>query len=145
MLSSSLILENPEGLTEMVGTFGLQVTRKNRCGAVKKWVRKARLAEASIGDSGGSQPRPTLGHQPQTLQKPSTSRAHYGHELTSVGLESPESRGHLQGPSKRQRLAGGTPEGGQAKRPKQSGQLGYARAAQEGSWVTVVSPEKSNY
>jgi hypothetical protein len=53
-------------------------------------------------------------------------------------MKSPESRGYPQGPSKRQRLAGGTPEDGQAKRPKQSGQLGYARVAQEGFWVAVL-------
>ena len=33
----------------------------------------------------------------------------------------------------------GTPEGGQAKRLKQAGQLGYARAARESLWVAVVS------
>ena len=44
-----------------------------------------------------------------------------------------------QGPSKRQRSARGTPEGRQAKRPKQAGQLSYARAAREGLRVAVVS------
>jgi hypothetical protein len=55
-----------------------------------------------------------------------------------VELESPEGRGHPQGPQKRQRLAGGTLGGGQAKRPKQTGQLSYARAAQEGIRVAIV-------
>jgi len=49
-----------------------------------------------------------------------------------------ESKGHLLDPSKRQQPAGGTPEGGQAKRPKQGGQLSYARANREGIWVAVV-------
>jgi hypothetical protein len=35
-------------------------------------------------------------------------------------------------------LTGGTPGGGQAKRPKQTGQLSYARAAQEGIRLAVV-------
>jgi len=35
-------------------------------------------------------------------------------------------------------LAGGTPGGGQAKRPKQTGQLSYARAAQEGIRVAII-------
>ena len=42
-------------------------------------------------------------------------------------------------PSKQQWSAGGTPEGGQAKRPKQVGQLSYARVTQEGLRVAVVS------
>jgi len=55
-----------------------------------------------------------------------------------VELKSTESKGHPQGPRKRQQSAGGTPEGGQAKRPKQGGQLGYARATQKGLRVVVV-------
>jgi hypothetical protein len=135
---SSRISENLDGLTETVGTLGLRATRKNRCGAAKKRARKAKLAGAPTGYSGGGQPRSALGGQPHTLQKPSTSGGHRGRELVSAGLESPESRGNPQGPSKRQRPAGGTPEGGQAKRPKQREQLGYARAAQEGSREAVV-------
>jgi hypothetical protein len=38
-------------------------------------------------------------------------------------------------------LAGGTPEGGQAKRPKQNWQLDYARATEEGVRVAVVSED----
>jgi uncharacterized low-complexity protein len=76
--SRSQILENLEGLTEKVGTLGLQVIRKNRCGAAKKRVRKAKLTEAPIGDSGSSRPPSAVGNQPETLQKPGTSEAHYG-------------------------------------------------------------------
>jgi hypothetical protein len=43
-----------------------------------------------------------------------------------------EDKGHLKEPGKCHRLSEGTPGGGQAKRPKQTGQLSYARAAQEG-------------
>ena len=43
--------ENLYGLTKKVGTLGLQVTRKNRCGASNKRARRARLAEAPTGDS----------------------------------------------------------------------------------------------
>jgi hypothetical protein len=46
-------LENLEGLKEKVGTLGLQTTRKRRCGAAKKWARKAKLAEAPTGDCWG--------------------------------------------------------------------------------------------
>jgi len=51
-----------------------------------------------------------------------------------------ESRGLPSGPSKRQRSGRGTPEG--AKRPKQVGQLSYARVAREGLRVAVV---RENY
>jgi hypothetical protein len=127
---SRFSLENVEGLTEKVGTLGLQVTSKNRCGAAKKRARWARLAKAPSGDSGGGQPRSAPGGQPQASQKPSTSGVQQG--------KSAESKGPLPGPSKRQRSAGGTPEGGHAKRPKQGGQLSYARVAREGIRVVVV-------
>jgi hypothetical protein len=44
----------------------------------------------------------------------------------------------MQRTSKRQRPAGGTPEGGQAKRLKQSGQTSYARVARERLQVAIV-------
>ena len=43
----------------------------------------------------------------------------------------------MPGPSKRLQSTGGTPEGGQAKRPKQSGQPSYARVAREGLQVAI--------
>ena len=51
---SRLNSDNLECLTEKVGTFGLQITRKNCCGAAKKRARKARPAEAPTGDSGAA-------------------------------------------------------------------------------------------
>jgi len=72
---SSLSSKNLEGLTEKVSTLGLQCIRKIRCGAAKKQVQKAKLAEAPTGDSGSGQPQPSRGSQPQNLQKPSTSGA----------------------------------------------------------------------
>jgi hypothetical protein len=136
-LSCSQTLENLEGLTKKVGSLGLRFPKKNRCGAARKLARKARLAEAPTGASDGGQTQPTSGDQPQSLQGPSTSAAH-GRGSASMEQKSPEGRGHPQGPQKRQRLAGGTPGGGQAKRPKQTGQLSYARAAQEGIRVAIV-------
>jgi len=65
--SGSFSPENLEGLAEKISTLNLQVTRKNRCGAAKKWVRKVRLAEAPIGDSGSGQLRLAPGGQPQIL------------------------------------------------------------------------------
>jgi hypothetical protein len=53
--SSEKTPENLEGLTEKVGTLGPQVSRRNRCGAAKKWARRARLAEAPTGDSASDQ------------------------------------------------------------------------------------------
>jgi hypothetical protein len=97
---SSLSSENLENLTDKVGTLSLQVTRKNRCGAVKKRARMVRLAEAPTGDSGSSLPQLSLGSQPQILQKPSTSGAQQGCGLSSAGPKSPESKGRPQGPSK---------------------------------------------
>jgi len=45
----SLSLENLEGLKEKVGTLSFHVTRKNRCGAAKERMKKAKLAEAPTG------------------------------------------------------------------------------------------------
>jgi hypothetical protein len=78
------------------------------------------------------------------LQKPGTSgdqiktKERKKHESSSTGLESSESKGHLKSQGKRQRLSGGTPEGRRAKRPKQVGQLSYARAAWEGIQMAIV-------
>ena len=94
---------------------------------------------APTGDSSGGQPRPALGGQPQTPQRPGTSKAQQEGGSTLTGLKSLETKERLQGPSKWQRSAGGTHEGGQAKRLKQAGQLGYARAAWEGLRVAAVS------
>ena len=117
-------MENLEGLTEKVGTFGLQSLRKNRCGTAKKRAKKAMLAEAPTGDSGSGQPHLSQGSQPQNLQKSGKSGAQRKtkertkHESSSTGPESSESKGHLKAQGKQQRLSGGTPEGGRAKRPK---------------------------
>ena len=127
---SNLSGENLEGLAEKVGTIGPRTTSKNRCGVAKKRARRARLVEAPSGDSGSGQPRTAPGGQPQTLQKPGTSGVQWGKSMESGGLP--------LCPSKQQRLAGGTPEGGQAKRPKQIGQLSYAKVAREGLRVVVV-------
>ena len=136
---SILCSGNLEGLTEKVGALGLRVTRKNRCGAAKKGARKAKLAVAPTGDSGGGQTRTALSGQPRTPQRSGMSRGQQEGGSTSTGLKSPETKVPSQGPSKRQRSARGTPEGRQAKRPKQAGQLSYARAAREGLRVAVVS------
>ena len=124
-------LENLEGLTEKVGTLGLQLTKKNRCGAARKWARKARFAEAPAGASDGGQPQSAPGGQQQIHQEPSKFKA-------PTEKKYQEGTGQVQGPSKRQRSAGGTPEGRQTKRPKQTGQLSYTRVAQEGLRMAVV-------
>jgi len=48
---SSLSSGNLEGLTEKVGTLGLQSIRQNCCGAGKRRARKFKLEEAPTGDS----------------------------------------------------------------------------------------------
>jgi hypothetical protein len=70
--ASDFSFENLEGLTEKVGTLGLQTTWKRRSGAAKKRMRKARFAEAPTGDSAGGQPQTATGGRPQTRQEPST-------------------------------------------------------------------------
>jgi hypothetical protein len=76
--SSEKTPENLEGLTEKVGTLGLQVRRRNCYGAAKKWVKKARLIEAPTGDSSSDQPRSASDSQPKTQHRPGTSRAQQG-------------------------------------------------------------------
>ena len=88
---SILCSENLEGLTE-VGTLGLQVTRKNRCGAAKKRTRKAKLAVAPTGDSDGVKTRPALGGQPRTPQRPGTSRVQQECGYTTAGLKPSETK-----------------------------------------------------
>ena len=131
-------LENVKGLTEKVGTLGLQIIKKNCCGAAKKRARKDRLAEAPTGDSSGDQPQSVLADQPHTQQKPRTSGAPQRKGSAPTKRTPPESGGQLPGPSKRQWSAGGTPEDGCAKRPKQTGQPSYARASREGHRVAVM-------
>jgi hypothetical protein len=136
--SSEKTPENLGGLSEKVGTLGLQVSRRNRCGAAKKRARRTKLAEAPTGDSGSDQHRSTSGGQPRTLQGPGTSGAQQGRGPAPARRVPPEIGRHLPGPSKRQRSAGGTPVGGQAKKPKQFGQLGYARIARKASgWLLL--------
>jgi hypothetical protein len=129
-------LENLEGLTEKVGTLGFQITKKNRCGTARKWARRARLAEAGSG-----QPQSTPKDRPQAQQKPSISGALHRKGPAPTKLTSSEDGGPSQGPSKQQRSAGGTPEDGRAKRPKQIGQPSYARASREGHWVAIVGDD----
>jgi hypothetical protein len=121
--ASDLSVENLEGVTYKVGTLVLQTTRKRRSGAAKKRMRKARLAEVPTGDSAGGQPQSITCGRPQTRQEPSTSGTQHERGGSSTGLQSPESEGHLQGPGKRQRMAGGTPEGGRLRGPNWVGRL----------------------
>ena len=74
------------------------------------------------------------GHE-QTLQEPSTSGTQ---GADNVQVKSGPGQKFSQGPSKHQRLSGGTPGGGQAKRPKTTGKLGHATAAREGIQMAIV-------
>ena len=56
----------------------------------------------------------------------------------SSGSKLPEIEGPIEGPGKHQRPSGGTPEEGQAKRPRQTGQTSYAMAAQEGLGMAIL-------
>ena len=97
------------------------------------------MAEAPTWASDGGQPKLPSGDQLRILLEPSTSAAHHGGGPAFVEQKSPESRANPQSPHKRQRSAGGTPGDGQAKRPKQTGQLSYARAAREAIRVAVYA------
>ena len=93
--------ENLEGLTEKVSTLGLQVIKKNHCGAAKKRVRKARLAEAPTGDSSGGRPRSALADQPHTQQEPGTSGALQRSGPAPAKRTPPQSGdGQMPGPNK---------------------------------------------
>ena len=127
--------------TEKVGTLVLRGEKKNRIGAAK---RRARLAEAPTGDSTGGQP-PLQGGQIQTQQGPSTSGVQSKGSRKSLWQDPSTSRPNphegsqpVQGPGKCQRSSGSKPENGQAKRPRRTGQLSYARAAQEGLQMAVI-------
>jgi hypothetical protein len=93
-LSDSQTSGHLEGLTEKVGSLGLQQPIKNCCGAARKRARRTRRLEAPTGATAGGQPQTTLG-EPQILQGPSTSAAK-GEGAASVELKSPESEGHPQ-------------------------------------------------
>jgi hypothetical protein len=129
--------ENLEGLTEKVCTLGLQATKKNRGGATKKWVRRARLAEVPTGDSRGGQPQLALVDQSQNLQKPGISGAQHRKGLVPAKHTSREWWASTR-PKQMVWLAGGTLEDGRAKSPKQIGQPTYARASREGHQVALV-------
>ena len=97
----SQISENLEGLTEKVGTLGLQARKKNRCGAARKRARKARLAEAPTGDSSGGRPRSALADQPHTQQEPGTSGALQRSGPAPAKRTPPQSGdGQMPGPNK---------------------------------------------
>jgi len=57
---------------------------------------------------------------------------------SSSGSKLPEIEGPLQVPGKCQRLSGRTPEGGQVNRPRHTGQMSYARAAQDGLGMAIA-------
>jgi hypothetical protein len=61
-----------------------------------------------------------------------------GPEMDAHGLSAVSDEGCSGGPGKRQRSSGSTPVGQQVKRPKQTGQPGYARVAGEGTRVAIV-------
>jgi len=86
--------ENLEGLTEKICTLGLQATKKNCCGAAKKWARRARFADVPTGDSSGGQPHLAPVDQSQTLQKPDISGAQHRRRLVPAKQTSPESGRH---------------------------------------------------
>jgi hypothetical protein len=58
--------ENLEGLTEKVSTLALQGHKKNRCGAAKRWARRAKHVEAPTGESASGQTLPHQSNQSHT-------------------------------------------------------------------------------
>ena len=92
-------------------------------------MRKARLAEVPLVDSGGGQLRSALRDQPHTMQKPGKSGVQRG---------KPTEWGAPNGPKQAAPVGREHSRGGYAKRPKEGGQLSYARVAREGLRVAVV-------
>jgi hypothetical protein len=117
-LSDSRTSGHLEGLTEKVGSLGLKHPKKNSCGAARKRASKTRRLEAPTGATAGGQPGTTSGG-PRKLQGPTTFAAK-GEGGAAVEPKSSENEGHPHA-QKRHRSAVGTPGGGQAKRPKQTG------------------------
>ena len=101
----SLRSENLEGLTEKVGTLALRATRNNRCGAVKKRAKKAKMPEAFAGDSASAQKQVLQELSSSATQGKGEKKVKYG--TRQGGPASSEGRGPSQGPSKRQRSSGG--------------------------------------
>jgi hypothetical protein len=87
------------------------------------------LAEAGLGLLWAANHEPSKGQVHQGLNKE-------GNLLRLGGC--PRERRASAGP---EQMAAGTPEGGQAKTPKQFGLLGYARVAREGLRVAVVGED----
>jgi hypothetical protein len=100
-----LSAENLEWLTEKVGTLALRATRNNRCGAVKKRARKAKMLEALTGDSVSGQKQVRQELSSSATQGKEEKRVKYG--TRQGGPASSEGRGPSQDPSKRQRSFGG--------------------------------------
>jgi hypothetical protein len=98
--SCSHTTESLEGLTEKVGTLGLQVIKKNRCGAARKQARKAKSTEAPTGATNGGRPQSAAGKRPLDSQEPGTSRAQHRRGPAASVQKSPESGGHPHGPGK---------------------------------------------
>jgi hypothetical protein len=71
-------MKNLEGLTEKVGTLGLQVRKRNRCGSARKRAREAKSSEAPMGATEGGQPPSAAGGQPLDFQEPGTLGAQSG-------------------------------------------------------------------
>ena len=100
--------------------------------------------EAPARDSTGGQP-PPQGSQIQTPQGPSLSGLQgkgsgkpLGQGPSTSGPNPQEGSQLVLGPGKHQRSSGSTPETGQVKRPRRTGQLSYARAAQEGLRMAII-------
>jgi hypothetical protein len=92
--SCSHTMESLEGLTEKVGTLGLQVRKRNRCGSARKRARKAKSVEAPTGATDGGQPQSAAGGPPLDSQKPGTSGAQRGRGPAASVQKSPSSEGH---------------------------------------------------
>lgn len=98
----SLSFKNCEGLTEEVGSLGLQSLRKNHSGAAKKRTRKARLAEAPTGDSTSRQSQLPQSSQSQILQESRTSGTQKEAKKSKHGPSKPGSESSERGPQKAQ-------------------------------------------
>ena len=112
---------------QKVGTLGLRATSKNRCGAAKKRARRLLRGTLAVAN---------LGQLQAVNHKLCRSPVH----LRSSGANLQRVEGSHRAQASYSGRPGALPRGGgeQAKRPKQVGQLNYARVAREGLRVAVV-------
>jgi hypothetical protein len=97
---------NLEGLTEKVGSLGLQRPKRNRSGAAKRRTSRAKREEAPSGESASSKAQQPPGCQLQKQNTSCTAGPWEPRVATGPGVDAPGSSSsgdgvHPKGPGKR--------------------------------------------